>query len=671
MPDMIKKMNDDADRPEEDKRALASSDEDRKPAAKASFGVSDDGLATGGALDGAPSSISGSSIGKRKEAPDSAERTAKKVRMVASKSATASRGKSSATKGSSSGSSKKPPSSPHSSPETKKKIKSKKTSLSVKPGLAHFPTRRKGFIDDSEVPEHETAEEKKRRLNRNNERRKRARRVFKIDHFTEEKKKLDTANAKLKKDNQVLRERIAALRENLQAGGGPGRFAAATAAAQILQDQARDAAQAGTTTTVAVDANPPSRPRPSSPEAVLEQQPSSSTDSFHPAAPQDVRPQDHSSPTLFPSPGSNASVPPSTSVLDSLQRERALHGAIQQLQGRASTGSAGAQLSSSLGHLGASPLNAASSILAQLQQQHLLMQQLQQQQTSADPFSSLLRLRQQERLEIQRELLRHELREQDLLSASAGLRGAARQSLAAPSPSPSLDQVQELLSNSSANDISAATLQRLLALSRGSINQTPLSPSTAASLLGSQRSGASSLAASHQPTNSTTSSLLFTQLQQQLSGADRNTALRQSLPGTNVGGMSLQNMSFNATSAAQRMQASNSTTLMNNLPALGANPFAGAASRFFGQGSPIGSGGLDRPAGAAANFLHPAPSAEEAALLFNLARDPTAGTQQHPSQLSSPFQGDSKMMDSIDEEEGKTSNSSFNFSREDGGDKKM
>lgn len=676
MPDMIMNKNDDVERPEEENKFVASSAEDRKPAAKPSFGISDARLPSARALEGRPSSISGSSSsrsGKRKEMPDSAEKAPKKVKTVASKSASASRGKTSAAKGSSS-SRGKPPSSPHSSPETKKKQKTNKTSLSVKPGLAHFPTRRKGFIDDSEVPEHETAEEKKRRLNRNNERRKRARRVFKIDHFTEEQKKLSTANAKLKKDNEVLRERIAALRESLQAGGGPGRFAAVAAAAQALQDQARDNAKAEVATTaVTVDDNPSSRPLPSRPEAVFKQEPSSTPNSLHPASPQDVRPPDQSSPTLFPSPGSSESIPPSAGVLGPPQRERAVQGAIQQLQGRAST-TTGAQLSSSLGHLGTSSLNTTPSVLARLQQQQLLMQQLQQQ-SSTDPLSGLLRLRQQERLEIQRELLRQEIREQDLLGAAAGLGVAAHLSLAAPSPSLSLGHVQELLSNSSANNASAATLQRFLELSRGGINHRPLSPSTAASLVGSQRS-TSPLAASQQPAASTTNSLLLAQLQQQLSGAGSTTALRQSLPGTNVGFMSLQNMPFNATSAAQLMHASYSASLTNNLSTLSANPFAGSTSRFFGQGSSIGSGGLDRPTrgtGTGASFLRPAPSAEEAALLFNLARNHTSGTQQQPPQLSNPFQGgDSKVVDPMDdEEEGKTSNSRDNPSREDSGDKEL
>ncbi|CAB9502598.1 expressed unknown protein [Seminavis robusta] len=78
--------------------------------------------------------------------------------------------------------------------------------------------RRKGFIDDSEIPENETPTEKKRRLNRNNERRKRARRVFKIDFLTEKKDVLSEKNEKIKKDNQALRDHIARIRENLQAG---------------------------------------------------------------------------------------------------------------------------------------------------------------------------------------------------------------------------------------------------------------------------------------------------------------------------------------------------------------------------------------------------------------------------------------------------------------------
>jgi len=119
-------------------------------------------------------------------------------------------------------------------------------------GAAFFPTRKRGFIDDSEVPANETPEEKKRRLNRNNERRKRARRLLKMEHLTEQKKNLEEANKLLNTNSQRLRDQIQVVRKSLRAttvgdsrSSCSGRAAAVASAAvqegiqllQNLQDQ--------------------------------------------------------------------------------------------------------------------------------------------------------------------------------------------------------------------------------------------------------------------------------------------------------------------------------------------------------------------------------------------------------------------------------------------------
>jgi hypothetical protein len=101
-------------------------------------------------------------------------------------------------------------------------------------GGSCYVGRRKGFIDDSELPDDETAEEKKRRLNRNNERRKRARRVVKIDFLSERKGALAEKNQRIRNDNEALRNHIAIIRERLQSGGSLADIDIAQGATSIL-----------------------------------------------------------------------------------------------------------------------------------------------------------------------------------------------------------------------------------------------------------------------------------------------------------------------------------------------------------------------------------------------------------------------------------------------------
>ena len=65
---------------------------------------------------------------------------------------------------------------------------------------------------DTEIPENETAEEKRLRRNRINERRKRARRAMKIDYLNEQYHNITAENERIREENQLLREQITDVR---------------------------------------------------------------------------------------------------------------------------------------------------------------------------------------------------------------------------------------------------------------------------------------------------------------------------------------------------------------------------------------------------------------------------------------------------------------------------
>ena len=321
--------------------------------------------------------------------------------------------------------------------------------------------------------------------------------------------------------------------------------------------------------------------------------------------------------------------------------------------------------------LGNLPLDASHRV----QQQQLLLQKMQQQAPLSGGPHDLLRLREQDRfqLQLEQEVLRRQFLQRNMVGTGGRVGGVARNTLNTPNSSLSLGRIQELLANQNSSTPSTAVLHRsLLGSSVGSDTQASLA-------LGSRPGVADSFAAMAAPQQpgAAANSWLLAQLQQQmLSGADGGTALRQSLPDTNVGSMSLRNMSLHSSNAAQLRQASNSATL-NSLSSLRAsNPSAGAAaSTLLGQAANMSLSPAGRVHGsgviaAGRGLLHPAPATANAALPNYFAG---AGAyqprglrelQQHSgsllgARLTSPAspapstsrRGDSKTMDSMDEDE--------------------
>jgi len=73
-------------------------------------------------------------------------------------------------------------------------------------------TEKFGTARDTESPVNETAEERRLRKNRVNERRKRARRAMKIDYLNEQFHNLIADNSRMKDENELLKQHIAAVR---------------------------------------------------------------------------------------------------------------------------------------------------------------------------------------------------------------------------------------------------------------------------------------------------------------------------------------------------------------------------------------------------------------------------------------------------------------------------
>ena len=86
--------------------------------------------------------------------------------------------------------------------------------------------------EDTEVPENETAEEKRLRRNRINERRKRARRAMKIDYLNEQYHNITTDNERIREENQFLRDQI----EDVRNGRMPQGFQDNEGAAQVREN---------------------------------------------------------------------------------------------------------------------------------------------------------------------------------------------------------------------------------------------------------------------------------------------------------------------------------------------------------------------------------------------------------------------------------------------------
>jgi hypothetical protein len=82
-----------------------------------------------------------------------------------------------------------------------------------------------------EAPPGETADEKRRRLERINGRRKRAKKMIEIDHLNEQYHTLKVENQKLRTENMVIRDRIAMIRRLGEEGAGSPQEAAARPAA--------------------------------------------------------------------------------------------------------------------------------------------------------------------------------------------------------------------------------------------------------------------------------------------------------------------------------------------------------------------------------------------------------------------------------------------------------
>ncbi|CAB9499992.1 expressed unknown protein [Seminavis robusta] len=82
-----------------------------------------------------------------------------------------------------------------------------------------------GSLSDAE-PENETQIERKRRLNRNNERKKRAKRISKIEDLTARFHTLTSENEALKAESKELREKIELVKEYMKENGKKGPSAA-------------------------------------------------------------------------------------------------------------------------------------------------------------------------------------------------------------------------------------------------------------------------------------------------------------------------------------------------------------------------------------------------------------------------------------------------------------